>query len=415
MKKAYRLILFLNYFSIGLMVPILSLLLIDKGCTLAEIAVIIGLYSFTVFILELPSGMLSDMIGRKKIFIISSILYFIASFAMLFFDGFALLIPIMILWGAGRAFATGSIDALMIDEFIEQHGTDHLSTVTSQLSIMETVGLSTGAIFGGTLPSISKSIFPGLGTYDLNLIIRCIVCACVVCLTFLMIKEAPRLKSQRVRFKQHALENFRFIKGNVTVLLITFSLICSGFFVSIVETYWQPAYSKILPSQDLLWTLGLLSFGCFAFATAGNLFIKRFVLAKQTQLTLKYTLIRLLLFSVLVVFSLQGTVIGFGGCFFLLYFLFGGSNVIENTILNLEIPNNIRSSMLSFVSLAFQAGCMMSPLLSSPMVSKGGIGNLWLILGIALIIVTALIGAALHYFKKKPAKLRESDPSNCNI
>lgn len=404
MKKSYWLLLLLNYFSIGLMVPILSLLLIDKGCTLAEIAVIIGLCSLTVFLLELPSGMLSDMIGRKKIFIISGILYFIASFALLFIDGFTLMIPVIILWGAGRAFATGSIDALIIDEFIEQRGTENLSTVTSQLSIMETVGLSTGAIFGGTLPTISKSIFPGAGAYDLNLIIRCIVCASVVCLTLLLIKEPTRQKNKSVCFKQHVLENFRFIKGNSTVLLITFSLICSGFFVSIVETYWQPAYSKILPNQDLLWTVGLLSFGCFALATVGNLFIKRFVLSKQSQLALKYTLIRLLLFSVLVVFSLQGTVIGFTGSFFILYFLFGGSNVIENTMLNLEIPSKIRSSMLSFVSLAFQAGCMMSPLLSSPMVSKGSISELWLILGISLILVTALIGIALHYFRSKAAK-----------
>lgn len=414
MKNSYRLLLLLNYFSIGLMIPILSLLLIDKGCTLPQIAIVIGLCSLTVFILELPSGMLADMIGRKKIFVISGILYFIASLALLFLHGFALLIPIIILWGAGRAFATGSIDALMIDEYIELYGTDNLSSITSQLSVMETVGLSTGTIVGGTLPSISISIFPSLGTYDLNLIIRCFVCACVVSLTLLLIKESPKLK-ERICFKQHVLENFKFIKSNSTVVLITFSLVCSGFFVSIVETYWQPAYSEILPNQNLLWTLGLLSFGCFAFATIGNLFIKRFILSKQTQLTLKYTLIRLMLFSMLVVFSLQRTILGFGGCFFILYFLFGGSNIIESTMLNIEIPNNIRSSMLSFVSLVFQAGCMISPLLSSPMVSNGSIHELWLILGIALIVLTALIGTAMHFSNKKTKKLGKTGPSDCNI
>lgn len=401
MKKSYQLLQFLKYFATGITMPVLSLLLIDKGCTIPQIAILMGLYSLTIFILELPSGILSDIMGRKKVFMLSCAMNIAGSFAMLFLSGIGPLVPAIIVLGAGRAFSTGSLDALMIDDFIEQHGKDELPRATSTLAIIDTTGISIGAIVGGFLPTLAKNITPDLSTFDLNLIVRCILFAAILLLTLVHVKEKQQDNYQRTSLKNHLLTGFRFIKSSPTIILIAISILLSGLFISPVETYWQPAYTALLPSEDLLFTVGLISFGTFAFATLGSILAKRFMQLDKKSLSFKYTLSRIALFCVFVIFSLQKTVVGFGGVLMLVYLLFAGSNVIESTMLNMQIPSKLRSSMLSFVSLIFQAGCMLSPLFSTFAVKKVGIEGLWLYLGIALIIGVIIIGAGLHRTGKK--------------
>lgn len=401
MKKSYQLLLFLKYFTTGITLPVLSLLLVDKGCTLPQIAILMGIYSLTVFVLELPSGILSDMLGRRTVFILSCSMHIASSFLMLFLSGFAALIPPLIIFGAGRAFSTGSLDALMIDDFIDCHGKDELPRATSGLAIIETTGISAGTIFGGFLPTLSMSLFPGLGKFDLNLIIRCMLFAVVLVMTLVYVKETRQENIQRPSLKNHLLTSFRFIKSSPMIILIAVSILLSGLFIAPVEAYWQPAYTVLLPSENLLFTVGIISFGTFAFAALGSIIAKRFMQSSKKSLSFKYTLARISLFSVFVIFSLQKSVIGFSGVFMLVYFLFAGSNVIESTMLNMQIPSKLRSSMLSFVSLIFQGGCMLSPLFSTFAVAKAGIDVLWLYLGLALILGSTLIGIVLHRTTKK--------------
>lgn len=403
MKKSHQILLFLKYFTTGITLPILSLMLIEKGCQLPQIAILMGMFSFTVFALELPSGILSDMLGRKTIFIISCGMNLAGSFAMLFLSGFVPLIPAILILGAGRAFSTGSLDALMLDDFIELHGKKELSRATSALALIETTGISAGTIVGGFLPDLSAILPVNIGKFDLNLIVRCIVFGIILVLTLVYVKEIRQHSEERISLKNHLMTSFRFIKSSPTVIFLTVSILLSGLFISPIETYWQPAYTALLPSDNLLFTVGLISFGSFAFAALGSLLAKRFIKNADKGLGFRYTLSRILLFSVFVILSLQKNIIGFGGVFMLVYFLFSGSTVIGNTMLNHEVPNKLRSSMLSFVSLIFQCGCMLSPLFSTFAVVVVGIDGLWLYLGIALIIGSALIGIGLHRTKRKAA------------
>lgn len=408
MKKTYLLLLLLNWFSIGLIVPVLSLIFIDKGCTLPQIAILIGFSAFTVILLELPSGILSDLLGRKKVFMLSCAMNVIASIAMLCLSGFALLIPAVIIMGAGRAFSTGSVDAMLIDDTLARKGSQSLSHATTAIALTETIGISAGAIIGGFLPDITKNI-NALGTFDLNLILRCILYAVILIITFAYIKENHKHADERIGIKEHLLTGFKFIKSSPTVILLAISMLMSGLFIAPVESYWQPVYTSLLPSGNLFFTIGLISFGCFAFAALGSIVAKRFMRPRIKSLSFKYTLARITLFSVFIIFSLQKTVIGFGGMFMLVYFLFAGSNVIDSTMLNMQIPSKLRSSMLSFVSLIFQGGCLLSPLFSTFAVTRVGIEGLWLYLGIALLIGVVIIGVGLYRAERKAEVLKTDE------
>ena len=59
--KRHGLLLFLNGLSSGLLSPLLTLLLLDRGLSLAAVPLAVGLYSAVAVIFEVPSGMAAVM------------------------------------------------------------------------------------------------------------------------------------------------------------------------------------------------------------------------------------------------------------------------------------------------------------------------------------------------------------------
>ncbi|WP_223378366.1 MFS transporter [Schnuerera sp. xch1] len=65
----YSLIFFIRSYVLGLLVPVLSLVLLEKEVSLSSLSIIMSIYSFIIISFELPSGIMSDVIGRKKHFV----------------------------------------------------------------------------------------------------------------------------------------------------------------------------------------------------------------------------------------------------------------------------------------------------------------------------------------------------------
>ncbi len=202
--QIYSLIMFLNSYLTGLLTPVLSLALIEKGASLSNLSIILGLYALSVILLELPSGIMADVFGRKKTYLLS-LISSILSFSLLFAGrGFFILCIAMVLYGFGRALGSGSFDALFIDYYIDNYGKDKLHNITTRLSVLEAFGLSAGALSGGFFPEISLKLLPSIGTYDLNILVRIILTFVVIVLSVLSISEnIHKDNKELISIKQH--------------------------------------------------------------------------------------------------------------------------------------------------------------------------------------------------------------------
>ena len=95
--------------------PFLFLAFLDRGLSFTAIGTLIAFRSVCVNVLEIPSGAVADVLGRRRSMIASMIAY-IASFALLAFAGsFAAFLPAMLLFAAGEAFRTGTHKAMIFD------------------------------------------------------------------------------------------------------------------------------------------------------------------------------------------------------------------------------------------------------------------------------------------------------------
>ena len=99
---------------------------------------IFAIFNISYAFSKIPSGLLSDKIGRKPVLIFSNILMTVA-FVLLAFSGQFeidwLLCFFAVLWGIGEAFSAGTIDAMMF-ETSQSLGKAHKFSILYSKSIL---------------------------------------------------------------------------------------------------------------------------------------------------------------------------------------------------------------------------------------------------------------------------------------
>ena len=102
-----------------LVMPIAILFFQDNGLNLKEVMILQGVYSFAVAIMEIPSGYIADVFGRKHTLSAGAILCFLGFLIIsLSFSFWYFLIGEIIL-GIGSSFISGSDSALLYDSLSE--------------------------------------------------------------------------------------------------------------------------------------------------------------------------------------------------------------------------------------------------------------------------------------------------------
>lgn len=95
--------------------PFLILFFLDKNITFLQIGTLYAIREVFINILEIPSGIIADVFGRKKSLIVS-FLFYITSFLIFFTsDSYYIFIIAIIFYAIGDAFRTGTHKAMIFD------------------------------------------------------------------------------------------------------------------------------------------------------------------------------------------------------------------------------------------------------------------------------------------------------------
>ena len=63
----------LRWFPTGVVLPVMVLLMRQRGLDLGEVGMVLAVYSLVTAALELPTGGLADVIGRRPVLVISAL------------------------------------------------------------------------------------------------------------------------------------------------------------------------------------------------------------------------------------------------------------------------------------------------------------------------------------------------------
>lgn len=97
-----------------------ALLFEDHGVSLGQISTLFIIWSLTSFVFEVPSGAWADTIDRRRLLVLSAVIYagaFSSWMLLQTFSGFALG---FVLWGLSSAIMSGTFESLMYDELIDR-------------------------------------------------------------------------------------------------------------------------------------------------------------------------------------------------------------------------------------------------------------------------------------------------------
>jgi MFS family permease len=157
-ERRYLLLSGLQWLPIGLVIPVMVLLMRARAIELPVIGALFAVYTAAVIVLELPTGSLADVLGRRRTLILSRLLGIASLLGMAVAADPVAFGFVMIVSGTSRALQSGPLEAWYVDSV---HRLDPEADVRRGISrawAVEAAGIAIGAVVGGLLPTVAAGL-----------------------------------------------------------------------------------------------------------------------------------------------------------------------------------------------------------------------------------------------------------------
>ena len=155
-----------------------ALLLLARGLSLVQISLIESIVIGTIFLTEVPTGVLADRVGRKWSIFAATVLLMSAEFIFIFARSFEWYILVALLTGTGFAFASGAVEALVYDSLPPKNREEAMKRAMGRVNSWGQIAFVIAPIIGGLIigdASVEKFI-PAIALTVVALLIGAIVC-----------------------------------------------------------------------------------------------------------------------------------------------------------------------------------------------------------------------------------------------
>jgi len=195
LRRRYVVNTSLFWLPIGLSVAPAVLLFTERGLDTAAIATVVAVHSFTAAGLELPTGGLSDVLGRRHVLAAAGVLM-CAAFLLVGLGSSAVVLGIgMGLQGAARALSSGPAEAWYVDSVRALEGPDaDLRSGIARGATASSVALAVGTVAGGVLPWAFDGVVSGGAVLPLSvpMLLGSLLSLGFTCHSLLALREPPR-------------------------------------------------------------------------------------------------------------------------------------------------------------------------------------------------------------------------------
>lgn len=399
-KRVYYLLIALFWLATALPMALSVLLVLARGLTLFQVSLAMGVYSLTVVLLEIPTGGLADAVGRKKVTLLAYGLMLLSSLGYLVSFTFPVFLLTMILYGVGRALASGALDAWFIDSLQAADPAIDLQPVLATANTYALLALGSGLLLGSTLPQFLTALPPEgsavLTPFSAPILAALAVKVVLLLLTILLVKEARPADGTTWRTGLAEMPGIirtglTLSRRNPTILLLLGASLAGGLVLSTLETFWQPHFAGLLGgSEGHSLFFGAVMGGNFLVGMAGNMLVtplSRLLGQRRGLLCAIFQGVRGLM---LLLLALQTNLPLAVLLFWLVYFNMGLIEAPHMTLFNREIPAAQRSAMLSIGSFVGYTGAFIGSIGLGYLAEAASISTAWIVAGAILLVSLGL-------------------------
>lgn len=202
-------------FSLRIADGVWVVFLLSRDFSLAQAGLAEGVFHVVSFLFEVPSGMIADLLGRKRTLVISSLFGVCSALLMAFSQSFWGVCLSMAFQALMYNFCSGTQEALTYDSLKAAGSEDAYLKHNSWLGISAYVSVSLSSLLGGVAALLG--FFPA---YAITATCSAVCGISALALTEPLVTETQRQRTQHpfaqlgLRLKEHISQSFSFLRNN---------------------------------------------------------------------------------------------------------------------------------------------------------------------------------------------------------
>jgi MFS family permease len=356
-RRRYLALVALRWLPTGLLIPILVLLMVARGLSLTEIGLAWSAQGLVVLALELPTGGLSDTIGRKPVLLLATLVAVLSYTVLFVADSLPMFVLATGLQGVFRALDSGPLEAWYVDATLAAEPDARLEVGLGAGSFVLGIAIALGALLSGVLvglhplPSLEPLALPILVAIGLQLLNLAAIAA---------LMTEPRA-GHATRGLAHSVgsvsavvrEGLAMLRSSRVLLGLVAVEGLWGFSMITFESLFPVRLSEVLGTTDAAGALmGPIGSAAWVVSAAGAAGIA--LVSGRVGVARSAAVLRILQGLTIVGMGLLGGVVGVVTAYLACYLVHGASNPLHTTLLHREVDGSHRTTVLSMNSMVGQ-------------------------------------------------------------
>ncbi len=392
-RRRYLLLLALRWLPTGLLMPVLTVIGLDRGLTLAQVGLTAAVQGLVVAVLELPTGGLADTWGRRPVLLLAGLVGTASLAVFAVADSVALFVLAWGLQGVFRALDSGPLEAWFVDTALAADPDLDLGRALGRGGTVLGVAVAAGALASGLLVALAgdptAAVLAALAVHVLG----------VAGLALLPEPRRPRGSALRAAAAVPGAvrDGIRLVAGSRALLGLT------G--VSLLWGVGMPAFETLLPAR-LVEETGdpTAAVALLGPATAVAWLVSAVgaeaagPVAARTGLVPAAVLGRVLQGAAVVAMGLLAGPAGALTGYLLTHLVHGAANPLHNALLHVRVDGARRATVLSVDSLVAQLGGTLGLVALTALADGAGVAT-----GIVVGGVVLAAAAPLYLLTTPPA------------
>lgn len=392
-RRRFLTLLALRWLAVGLTIPIQVLLPLSRGLTLSQVGLVFSAQGFVVLLLELPTGGLTDVWGRRPVLLLAGAVGIAASLLFYFAQtplAFALAAGLM---GVFRALDSGPLEAWFVDA-VHVADTDYpLERGLSAGNSVIGIGIGVGSLAAGGL--VGWDPLPGLERLAVPVLVGVAVQVILLPMTVALMREVPTVTMRggvwaAARDVPRAIgAGVGVLRGSRVLLALVSVELLWGLGLPGVESLTPVRLAEILDNSDaaaaLMGPVGFAAWFASALGSAGAL-----LLTRRWGIAASAAVLRIVQGATVVVMGMAGGAPGLLTAFLACYLVHGASNALHSSLLHKQVGSAQRATVLSLNSMIFQGAGAIGTLLLPLLANLASVSTALVVAGVVLALAAPL-------------------------
>ncbi|MGC5286744.1 MFS transporter [Micromonospora sp. DT231] len=383
----------LRWLPTGLIIPVMILLMQERGLSLPQIGLVFSAQGLLVLALELPTGGLADALGRRPVLVVAWALSLVSLALFAVADSFWVFFLVYAVQGIYRALDSGPLESWYVDATLAadpdaeyERGLGYAGTVSGG-AIGAGALLSGGLVALGSIGRVSALTVPVLAAIVAQAV-------ALVALTVLLVEQRPAsgfaaLRASVVQAPRMIGQAIGLLRRSRVLLALVLVELFWGFGMITFESLLPVRLAEVIGDPERAAALlGPANSAAWLASAAG---------AALTPLLLRWfgaapgaALLRILQGVTVVGMGLFAGPVGVLVAYLACYTVHGASNPLHSGLLHRQVDGPYRTSVLSLNSMMAQPGFALGGVVLTAIAATASVSTAMVVGAVVLAVAAPL-------------------------